>query len=677
MESIHKTIPYSAFTDEADHSRLTFMHHHFPNLFSPSRIGPLELSNRIVIAPMATSFASAGGEVTEWMIGYYVERAKGGPGFIIVENANVDYPLGISGTTQLRVDQDRFIPGLFRLTQAIHAEGVYCALQINHAGAVAKKASEEGGQPVAPSEWPTGLYSTNPKTLAISEIQEIITRFAMAARRAQKAGFDAVEIHGAHAYLIAQFLSPLTNRRQDIYGANREGRARFACEILIEVRKAVGPDFPIIFRLDVSEILEGGIDPGESAYMAERLMDNGLDAIDLSVGTHYRLNRSMCSELEPMSYVQGWRLDWVEKIKKSLKVPVIAVGPFREPNRAENAIKEGKVDFVALGRAFIADPLWAAKTFKGQEADICRCISCNEGCVRSRVFEDHPISCTVNPEVGLEYLHLTQSRVQPRRLMVVGGGPAGCAAAIYARQRGHHVVLIERSSQLGGNCLLGSRLPLKENLAWVVEYHRRKLKNLGVDIRMETSFHNNLVKEINPDILVLSIGAVPYIPQDIEIRDIVPLYAEELIQKGISWSKAQVAVIGGGAIGCELALALADTDNDVIVLEALEDAARDIEPISRYDLLDRLSKESRIKLLTGARVRAVEGTKIYYETFTMNKHLCVDHIVWATGYRPRGLEEELPFGLFPELEVKRIGDCLEPRNVFHAIRDGFWLGIKV
>jgi 2,4-dienoyl-CoA reductase-like NADH-dependent reductase (Old Yellow Enzyme family) len=651
---------------------------HFPMLSSPARIGTLELPNRIVMAPMATSFASAEGEVTEWMLDYYAKRARGGAGLIIIENANVDYPSGKSGTTQLRVDQDRFIPGLFRLTQAIHAEGAHCALQINHAGAVAKKASEEGGQPVAPSEGPDGLYSTDPKTLAISEIQVIIARFAMAAQRAQKAGFDAVEIHGAHAYLIAQFLSPLTNHRQDIYGGHCDGRTRFAREILIKVRKAVGPDFPIIFRLDASEILEGGIDPQESADIAERLMNTGVDAFDLSVGTHYRLNRSMCSELEPMSYVQGWRLDLVEKMKKHLKVPVIAVGPFREPNIAENAIKEGQVDFVALGRPFIADPQWAVKALKGRDAEINRCISCNEGCVRARVFEDRPISCTVNPEVGLEYLHLTQSRVQPRRLMVVGGGPAGCVAAIYARQRGHDVVLIERSSQLGGNCLLGSRLPHKEKLAWVVEHHHQWIDQLGVEVRLETPFSTKLLQEINPHVLVLSIGAVPFIPQDIEIGDIVPLHAEELIRKGHSWSKERVAVIGGGALGCELALVLAKADNKVVVLEACEDAARDIEPISRCDLLDRLSKESRVHLLINSRVRLVDSNKILYET-TPGTHinLSVDHIVWATGYRPRDIEEELPIDLFPELEVKRIGDCLKPRNVFHAIRDGFWLGIKV
>jgi 2,4-dienoyl-CoA reductase-like NADH-dependent reductase (Old Yellow Enzyme family)/ribulose 1,5-bisphosphate synthetase/thiazole synthase len=651
---------------------------HFPMLFSPGRIGTLELPNRIVMAPMATSFASAEGEVTEWMLDYYAKRARGGAGLLIIENANVDYPSGKSGTTQLRVDQDRFIPGLFRLAQAIHAEGAHCALQINHAGAVAKKASEEGGQPVAPSEWPDGLYPTNPKTLAISEIQVIIARFAMAAQRAQKAGFDAVEIHGAHAYLIAQFLSPLTNHREDIYGGHCDGRTCFAREILIEVRKAVGPDFPIIFRLDASEILDGGIDPQESADIAERLMNTGVDAFDLSVGTHYRLNRSMCSELEPMSYVQGWRLDLVEKIKKHLRVPVIAAGPFREPNIAENAIKEGKVDFVALGRPFIADPQWAVKALKGRNAEIRRCISCNEGCVRARVFEDRPISCTVNPEVSLEYRNFIDSAVKTRRLMVVGGGPAGCVAAIYARQRGHDVVLIERGSELGGNCLLGSRLPRKEKLAWVVEHHHQWIDQLGVEVRLETPFSRKLLQEINPHVLVLSIGAVPFIPQDIEIGDIVPLHAEELIRKGHSWSKEQVAVIGGGALGCELALALAKADNKVVVLEACEDAARDIEPISRWDLLDRLSKESRVHLLINARVQLVDSNKILYETAPgTHTNLSVDQIVWATGYRPRDLEEELPFDLFPELEVKRIGDCLKPRNVFHAIRDGFWLGVTV
>ncbi len=669
---------FAGVIDQMNHKARIGMPVRFPMLFSPGRIGTLKLSNRIVMAPMATNFADAEGEVTEWMIAYYAERARGGAGLIIIENANVDYPSGKSGTTQLRVDQDRFIPGLYRLSQAVHAEGGLCALQINHAGAIAKKGIDEGGQPLAPSKGPEGLYLTNPKVLGISEIQGIVQKFAMAASRAKKAGFDAVQIHGAHAYLIAQFFSPLTNQRQDIYGGSHEGRVRFAKEILTEVRKEVGPNFPVLIRLNASDLMEGGIDIQESAEIAKMLSALGVDAFDFSVGVHYQLNRSMCGELEPMSYKEKWRLKLIDQIKMDLTVPLLAVGPFHEPMSAETAIQEGEIDFAVFGRLFIADPQWPVKALNGKEKEIRHCISCNEGCVRARVFEDRPVSCTVNPEVGLESRNLIRSKTDSRKLMVVGGGPAGCAAAIYASQRGHEVVLIEESSRLGGKCFLGSRLPRKERLAWVVEYQRHELNHLGVDVRLHTSYSNELLKEISPHVLILSIGAVPWIPQNIEFRNETPLHAEDIIRKGIAWSRACVAVIGGGALGCEVAIALSEAQNDVIVLEAIAEAARDIEPISRYDLLDRLTKDSRVQLLTSARVRRVNGKRIHYEAApgTM-REINPDHIVWATGYTPRDLGEDLPLDRYPELEVRRIGDCLRPRNVFYAICDGFWLGMKI
>lgn len=648
---------------------------HYPMLFSPERIGTLEVPNRIVMAPMATSFASAMGEVTDWMVGYYSKRARGGVGLIIVENANVDYPSGISGATQLRVDKDSFVPGLSRLSQAIHAEGALCALQINHAGAVAKSV-EEGAQPVAPSEGPNGLYRVTPKIVTCFEIQQIITHFAQAARRVKMAGFDAVEFHGAHAYLIAQFLSPLTNRRQDNYGGDLESRTLFARDILAEARRVVGSDFPIIFRLGVSEFIEGGIELEESIRIAKILKNVGVDAFDLSMGTHYGLSSSMCALLEPMSYVQGWRLDLVARMKKHLEVPVIAVGPFREPKIAENAIREGKVDFVSLGRAFIADPNWAAKAFDGEDKEINRCISCNEGCVRSRLFEGCPVSCTVNPEVGWENHNLPYVPNQARRIMVVGGGPAGCSAAIYAHQMGHEVTLLEREPELGGNCLLGSRLPHKEKLSWVVEYQRQRLEKLRVDVRRKTTFSNEILQEIKPHLLILAIGAEPYIPKEIEIQDMRPLYVEELIRNGFSWSNVHVAIIGGGALGCEFALAIAEANNKITILEALGSAARDIEPISRFDLLDRIAKEPHVRLLTNTRIIGTDGTTVHYETdLGKNETLNVDHIVWATGYRSRKING-FTSDTFKELEVKRIGDCLIPRNVFHAVKDGFWLGIK-
>lgn len=649
----------------------------YPVLFSAGQIGSLEVPNRVVMAPMATSFASANGEVTEWMINYYAERAKGGAGLIIVENANVDYPSGISGTTQLRVDKDRYVPALSRLAQAIHSQGALCALQLNHAGAVAHKAIEEGVQPIAPSEGPKGLYKQLPKVLTVSEINKICSRFANAAQRAQKAGFDAVEIHGAHAYLVAQFLSPLTNGRHDNYGGNTENRTRFAREILAELRKVLSSQFPIIFRLDVCEFLEGGIEVEESASIAQLLTNEGVDAFDLTVGTHYRLSRSLCAQLEPMSYELGWRLDLVAKVKKHLNMPVIAVGPFREPESAEKAIVMGQTDFVALGRPFIADPHWAKKSLMGREEEIRRCISCNEGCVRTRLFEDRPVSCTVNPEVGWERSNLIKPANQTKRLIVVGGGPAGCTAAIYAKQLGHEVVLLEQNLKLGGNCLLGSRLPKKEKLAWVVDYQRERLDSLGVDVRLANPFSIESLIQTKPDFLVLAIGGEPYIPQDIITRDLMPIHAEDVIRQGITWSKAHVAVIGAGALGCETALALAQADNEVTVMEAMTKAARELEPISRFDLLERLAGEHRVNLLTKTRVLQVESTKIYYDAIDSgSRTLSVDQIVWATGYRSRNLKG-LPSDLFPKSKIMRIGDCLKPRNVYHAVKDGFWLGSKI
>lgn len=650
---------------------------YYPNLFSPGRIGSLIVPNRIVMAPMATSFANVLGEVTEWMAAYYARRARGGVGLIIVENANVDYPDGISGVTQLRVDEDRYIPALSRLARIVQAEGACCALQINHAGAVALKAEAEGGRCVAPSKGPEGLYRVPPRILTSDDIATLVDRFAQAALRAKKAGFDAVEIHGAHAYLMAQFLSPLTNRRTDEYGRNTAGRSRFAREVVFAVKRAVGVDYPVIFRLDVHEVIDGGIDPEESAAIANLLVDAGVDAFDLTVGTHYRLNRSMCAQLEPMTYPCGWRLDLVAPMKKRLDVPVIAVGNFRKPQAAEKAVADAQVDFVAIGRGLISDPDWAAKSRRGQVEEIRQCISCNEGCVRNRLFEARPVGCTVNPMVGWEGRGFCSPADRPANLLVVGGGPAGCAAAIYARKRGHRVVLLERNPELGGNCLLGSRLPDKDKLAWVVDFYRERLEKMDVDVRLSTPFSGGVAAEVRPEFLVLAIGAEPYIPADIEMIGALPLHAEDVIRTGTSWSKAHLVVIGGGALGCEMALVLAKADNDVIILEALDRAARDVEPINRFDLLDRLNAEPRVHMVTRFRVQRAGDHKVYgLDVDGGCRVFEADAVIWAAGYQPRQLEGISDLGL-PETQIRRIGDCSRPRNVYHAVQDGFWLGVKI
>jgi 2,4-dienoyl-CoA reductase-like NADH-dependent reductase (Old Yellow Enzyme family) len=638
----------------------------------------MELSNRLVMAPMATSFAGPEGEVTDCQIAYYRQRAKGGVGLIMVENANIDFPVGISGATQLRADKDRFIPGLFRLTQAIHQQGALCALQLNHAGALAKKAPEYGAQPVAPSPAAQELYSLSPRYLEADEIPGLVRRFAQAALRARQAGFDAVQIHGAHAYLIAQFLSPVTNTRTDQYGGDSAGRARFALEIVRQTRKLVGPDYPLIFRLNAEEFLPGGMGPPEAALAAKMLQKEGVDCLDLTVGTHYQINRSCCSLLEPMSYKQSWRLSTLAKVKKLLKdpVPIIGVGPFRDARTVEKALQQKKVDLASLGRPLIADPEWPAKVWAGEERNIRHCISCNEGCVRQRLFENKPIGCAVNPEVGWEEAGLASGKGSGAKVLVVGGGPAGCAAAIYAAQRGNDTVLIEQTPQLGGACLLASRLLHKNKLAKVVEFQRRRLRRLGVELRLETPFSLDLLDDVQPRVLAWAAGARPVIPTGIQISGPEPVFAEDAIASGFTGSDQDIAVIGGGAVGCELSLTLADKGNRVIVLEALDSPASQLEPLSRFDLLERMQKDDRIRLLTRAKVRRVDGNLIQYQEDGHDQELAADRIIWSTGHVSLPLPS-IPSGRFPGLTLACIGDARQPRNLLHAVREGFWLGIRL
>ena len=649
---------------------------YFPRLGSPLPLKGLTIPNRIMMAAMATSFAGADGGVSEQMIAYYRRRARGGAGLLVVENANVDFPDGISGGAQLRVDRDRFTPGLFRLSEAIHLEGALCALQINHAGALAKNAAQEGGRSVAPSEGPAGLYFHPVRSLEHEEIAHLVEAFAEACLRAKQAGFDAVEIHGAHAYLISQFLSPLTNQRADEYGGDTAGRARFALEVVAAARARLGPDYPIFFRLNAAEFMPGGLDPAESADIAARLAGAGVDLLDLTMGTHYRVNRSFCSLLEPMSYDQGWRLKTVARVKKGLPVPVAAVGPFRDPGTAEAALERGSCDLVCLGRPLIADPDWPAKALSGRSAEIRHCISCNEGCVRRRIFEKRPVACTVNPRVGWEYAGGDKRAPASLSLLVVGGGPAGCTAAILAARRGHQVALLEKSDHLGGNCLLASRLAHKEILARVSEHQARELAGLGVRVHLGADFSPQLMESFQPQILVWATGAEPLLPRSIELEG-KPLFAEEVLREGMSWQGAHLAIIGGGASGCELALTLAGGGNRVTILEALAEAAPDLEPISRFDLLERMGQNASIDLLVSSMVTSASAGEVaYVQSGAGESVLACDQVIWAAGYAPRPVPDWLN-GFHPGLAVHCIGDAQRPRNVFYAVRDGFMLGSRV
>ena len=347
--------------------------HRYEHLLSEGLIGRMTVKNRTLMAPMATNFADPDGGITEQMVNYYVERARGGVGLIIVENSNVDFPLGANGAVQLRIDEDRFIPGLALLREALSDADPTCrvAIQINHAGALTKSTRTGGHQIVGPSDVPTRLLGEIPRSLSIKEIEDLAMKYATAAERAKKAGFDAIELHGGSSYLLAQFMSPYFNKRTDAYGGSIENRMRFPVLILRKIRELVGRNFPILFRMSADEFLEGGLVLAESRQYAKILERESVDLLHISAGSSYSIDRHM----EPMSYPQGWKAYLAAEIKKEVAIPVATVGVIREPGVAEDIIADRKADFVTLGRTLIADPHWVNKSARGQA--ITHCITCN------------------------------------------------------------------------------------------------------------------------------------------------------------------------------------------------------------------------------------------------------------------------------------------------------------
>jgi 2,4-dienoyl-CoA reductase-like NADH-dependent reductase (Old Yellow Enzyme family)/thioredoxin reductase len=648
----------------------------YTNLFSPGYIGTLAIPNRIVMAPMATNYASESGGATETLIDYYEARAKGGTGLIIVENCCVDYPGGKSGATQLRLDEDRFIPGISRLVDVLHYYGAKIAVQINHAGPSTSSVKKGGSGPVGASNIPYASYLAVPRTLESEEIQTIIEKFAQAALRAKKANFDAIELHGAHAYLLAHFMSPYTNQRTDEYGGDVQSRLLLPIKIIRRIRDLLGEDYPIIFRMSVDEFLVGGRGVEESKRVAAILANEGVNAFHVTAGTHPATHPSGTRCVEPMAYPQGWKVYLSEEIKKSVHLPVIAVGVIREPHFAEEILSQGKADFIALGRGLIADPDWANRVRNGEEKQIRKCISCNEGCIRRRLFMDLPIRCAVNPEVG----KLSRFRPKPingnsKRVLVVGGGPGGMEAARILKLRGHDVTLWEKNRVLGGQLLFAGVPSFKKKLNWFVEYLTQQLRELSIPYELDKRATPENVIEFEPEELILAVGAVPDYPSIPAIHASNVRTIEQVLVEDYRASGTKTLVMGGGGKGAETALFLSEKGEDVSIVEEADEAAGDMDPISRKDLLSRL--ESRgVKVHTETRILSCETTGIRV-LVRGNKEAFISggNLILALGYQPLNqLENELKGKL---ARVHAIGDCVRPRKIIDAVSEAHVIAIQI
>jgi 2,4-dienoyl-CoA reductase-like NADH-dependent reductase (Old Yellow Enzyme family)/thioredoxin reductase len=637
---------------------------HFRKIFEPALLGPLEVRNRLIMAPMGSRMANENGGVSPWQIDYYAERAKGGVGTIIVEITGVDSPRGVSSPKTLTIHDDFYIGGHNELVEAAHAHGARIVLQLAHVGR--NRRFGMGVQPVAPSPIPNRFFGVTPRELSRGEIEDLVKKFIAAALRAQNAGYDGIELHGAHGYLIGTFMSPLSNRRKDRYGGSLEKRMAFAVEIVQGIRRAAGPRYPILFRFSADEFEEGGTTLRDSKRAARILEEAGADVLHVSAGTY----DSMATTIEPMFFPEGWKIYLAEAIKKAVKIPVIGVGVVRSPEFAERTLQEGRADFIALGRALLADPHWPRKAREGRVKDIIPCISCNE-CIGGRTFRNLHIRCAVNPATGREGWLQKLPPEKKKKVVVIGGGPAGLMAALTAKRRGHRVTLYEKSDHLGGQLRLAAAPPGREKIAWFADYLRDQIRRERVKVLLGTTATPEKILRENPDTVIVATGAVPLVPDLPGVESPWVCTAWDILGGKKRVQGKAVSVLGGGLAGCETALFLAARGNQVTVVEMLEGLAQDTDFITRGDILSRM-KQARIEVLAGRKAeKIITGEVFLRNSAGKTERIKGDMVVLALGAVPAGNLKVRLQGKVKEIHT--IGDARQPGKIIDAVYDGFRL----
>ena len=636
-------------------------------LFEPIRIGPIELKNRIVMAPMATHFADETGGATSRMEAYYAERARGGCGLIIIESGYI-HPLGRGNARRLGLHDDRLIPGLRNLVNRIHAEGARVSSQLHHAGRQTNLNATGGLYPVSASSIPAGMEAIVPRTLRIGEIEDLVEAFGQAARRSVAAGFDFILIHAAHGYLIHQFLSPLSNRRKDRYGGTFSRRLRFLGEVVHRCLEAAGKDHPLMVRISADEFVPGGITLRDAQKIARRLEEWGVKAIHVSGGTH----DTQEMELQPMAIPRGCLVHLAEGVKKAVGVPVATVGRITDPVMAEEILASKRADLITLGRALIADPEFPRKAFEGRPEEIRPCIACLQGC-RDNLYQGIPITCMVNPQAGLECEKKIEAANTKKKVLIIGGGPGGMEAARVAALRGHDVTLAERNDLLGGQFRLASLLPGKEEIRFFLWYLESELKKLGVKIILGEEITAEKIFRLSPEVVILAAGGTsvrPGIP-GVNLENVVTAW-ELLSDPGKCGRDA--LVVGGGAVGAGTAEFLAGRGHEVTLIEMAKEIALDEERINRKLLLRRIGEKGvKVRVMTLA--RAITGSGVEADIGGRTVQLPADTVVLATGVEAnRSLQDSLKE---KNVEFYPVGDCVTPRKAIDAIREGFEAALRI
>lgn len=637
-------------------------------LFKKGKIGPLTIKNRAVMSPMGTEYANHDGTASDRFIAYYTERARGGIGLIINEYTGVDDETSRPANNQIFISRDYHIAPLERLAEAVHAYDCKIFAQLHHGGSTSK-AANTGMQAMSASDVPIAPGAPAPRPMTVEEIKRVEQKFVDAAIRLKKAGYDGVELHGAHSYLLGQFFSPYYNKRTDAYGGSFENRMRMISEIIDGIRKALGKGFPISVRICGDEMtpdVPGTLTLEDGLAIGRFLESKGIDAINISNGSGLNGN----ANCDPYSYTPGWKKHVARAFKQALAIPVIATNTIKDPMFAEELLKEGVCDFVALGRSQLADPEFVNKAKAGRENHIRQCLGCMY-CRERLLGNGQDIYCAINARTGREFRYPEYKKDGANRpVAVVGGGPGGMEAARVLALRGYKVTLFEKSDRLGGTLNLACKPRFKGQIAKLIATMTADLEELAVDVRLNTEATPELVGACNPVGVFLASGAEPILPGRIPGIDQAHVCTAEAVIAGRADPAGRIALIGTGMTGLETAETLLDLGKTVTLVEMQDKVGPGIYNVILNDILGRIRKHGP-EILTGHMLLAIEKDAVLLRRLGDGAEISVpaDSVVLSMGVAPRkGMLEKFEAAFD---RVITIGDAAQAGRIHTAIRDGF------